>query len=100
MWTPVFKDLSKDELKSYSYNHGFVFTSNVKTSDEKISIMCEVLKVRDFTSEYPEFVVRIDELTTAFIYLGDDYHADKFVSRSDLFNRIGIGHISSLLNAL
>lgn len=98
---PLFKDLTVEELRAdYSTRHGFVFQSNTRSSDGSIENICNVLINKEITSEYPEFIVRLNDTTIAFVYVGDDFNSPKFMYYSTLANRFGFFKVESLVNVL
>ena len=96
----TFKTLTKEDLKKdYSTRHGFVFIGPVESSDRAIIHLCDTLIQHKVTKELPEFVVRLDNLTTAFVYR-DDFDSPPFFYYADIATRMGICKIDQLCNYL
>lgn len=96
----TFKSLTIEELKKdYSINHGFVFVGSTKSSDKAIESLCNTLIQHNITTDYPKFVVRINDTTTAFVY-GDNFNSPPFFKYADMATQIGICRVESLYNFL
>jgi len=80
--------------------HGFVFQSNVRSSEESMQRLCDTIIAKGITSEYPEFVVRINEHTSAFVYLGEDFNAPRFMIYAMIGNQTGYFKVDSLVSVL
>jgi hypothetical protein len=86
----TYKSLTLEELKSgYINNHGFVFQSNQSSSDDSIKLLCDTLIKHNVTTQYPEFVARLNPNITIFVY-GDDFDSPLFCKYSMLGNQLGI----------
>ena len=91
-----YKTLTLEELKKdYSTRHGFVFKSPVKSSDKAIENLCNTLVHHKITNEMPEFVVRLSDSITAFVYK-DDFDAPAFFHSATIAMRIGVAEIHAL----
>ena len=94
----TFKTLTKEELKKdYSDRLGFVFRGPVKSSDRAIEHLCDILIKHSITKEYPDFVVRLDDLTTAFVYK-DSFSGPTFFQHATIAVQIGVCNIDSIFN--
>lgn len=92
----TFKTLSKEELKQdYSTRHGFVFQSPIKSSDKSIENLCNVLIQHNITKEQPDFITRLDDNTTAFVYK-DDFDGPAFFQKADIATQVGVAVITPL----
>ena len=92
----TFKTLTKDELKKdYSTRLGFVFIGPVRSSDKAIENLCNTLVAHGITKEHPEFVVRIDDSITAFVYK-DSFDGQHFFQYANVATQMGICRIQSL----
>ena len=49
--------------------------------------------------DYPEFVVRLDDVTTAFVYKGS-FDGPSFFKQADIATQMGVCKIESLYNVL
>ena len=89
-------NLTKEDLqKDYSTRHGFVFQSPVKSSDNAIETLCDILIHHKITSEHPEHIVRLAENVTAFVYK-DDFNGPQFFQKADMATQIGMCVITPL----
>jgi hypothetical protein len=96
----TYKDLDINELKKdYLTRHGFVFSSSTNSSDRAILYLCDTLIQHNITKEHPEFVVRLDNVTTAFVYK-DDFNAPPFFYYADIMTRTGMCKVEQLYNYL
>jgi len=96
----TFKTITFDELKKdYLGRHGFVLQSNQKSSDTAIEDLCNVLIGKEITSEYPEFVTRIDDNTTVFVYK-DDFNSPKFCQVAMMANQLRFFVVDTLYRYL
>lgn len=95
------KEVTLEDLrKDYNTRHGFVFKANAKSSDEAIENLCNMLISYGITSELPEFVTRVNEQCTVFVY-GDDFDSPTFFQRADMAAMFHRGYqVESLVNAL
>lgn len=63
------KFLTVPQLKySYDTRHGFVFKGSSPSSDRAIEDLCRVLVSKKIAETLPEFIVKLNNLTTAFVY--------------------------------
>lgn len=91
-----YKTLTVQELKKdYSERHGFIFQGPNRSSDKAIEHLCNTLIQHNITKEYPEFVVRLDDLNLVFVYQ-DDFDAPPFFHKADIATQMGICKIESL----
>jgi len=96
----TFKTLTVEELKKdYPQNHGFILQGNSNSPDSSLEKLCNALITHGVTSEYPQFVVRLDNLTTVFVY-GDDFNSPLFYQNSMMANLMGICKSDTLCNFL
>ena len=96
----TFKTLSVEELKNgYSTRLGFVFQSGIRSSDNSIEHLCNTLIQHNITNEYPEFVVRLNDTTTAFVY-NDNFDGPCFFYYANIATQVGICRVESLYNFL
>ena len=96
----TYKTLTREDLKKdYSTRLGFVFQGPSKSSDKAIEHLCNILIHHVITKELPEFVVRLDDLTTAFIY-ADDFDGPSFFQHASVATRMGVCKVDSLYNFL
>jgi hypothetical protein len=96
----LYKTLTVEELKKdYPLNHGFIFQGNTHSPDSSLEKLCNTLITHGVTSEYPQFVVRLDNLTTVFVY-GDDFNSPLFCQNSMMANHMGICKSDTLCNFL
>ncbi len=96
-----FKTLTLDELKKdYSQHLGFVFKAKVRSSDEAIENLCNVLISYNVARELPEFVNRIGDDIVVFVY-GADFDSPTFFQYADLAQRMMRAfQVESIINAL
>lgn len=91
-----YKTLTIQELKKdYINRHGFVFQSGQKSSDKAVEHLCATLIQHNITKEYPEFVVRLSDTITAFIFK-DDFDAPLFFQSAMVVTQMGVCNIESL----
>jgi hypothetical protein len=94
----TFKTLTLEELKKdYLGRHGFVFKGPVKSSDRAIEHLCATLIQHKITQNYPEFVVRLNDVTTVFVYEGS-FDGPSFFKQADIATQMGVCQIESLYN--
>ncbi len=92
----TFKTLTIEELKrDYINRHGFVFQAGTKSSDKAIEHLCNVLIQHNITKEFPEFVVRLNDTTTAFVYK-DDFDGPMFFQKATIATQMGMCQVESL----
>ena len=92
----TFKTLTIQELKrDYLNRHGFVFQGGSRSSDKAIEHLCQTLIQHNITKEYPDFVVRLNDTTTAFVYK-DDFDGPSFFQTAMIATQMGICQIESL----
>jgi len=92
----TFKTLSIAELKKdYMDRHGFVFKGSIKSSDKAVEHLCNTLIQHKITDDYPEFVVRLDDTLTAFVYKGS-FDGPSFFQKAMVATQMGICQIESL----
>ena len=92
-----YKTLTLEELKKdYSTRHGFVFKSPIRSSDKAIENLCNTLVHHKITNEMPEFVVRLSDSITAFVYVGDSFDAPLFFHSATIAMQIGVAEIHAL----
>jgi hypothetical protein len=75
--------------------HGFIFQGPVKSSDKAIEHLCNILVKHSITTNYPEFVVRLNDLNTVFVYEGS-FDGPTFFKRADIATQMGVCKIESL----
>lgn len=91
-----YKTLTKEDLKKdYLDRKGFVFQSPVKSSEKAIEHLCNTLIQHKITNEHPEFVVRLNDNTTAFIFK-DNFDSPAFFQKAQIATQMGIAHIELL----
>jgi hypothetical protein len=96
----TFKTLTLEELrKDYLGRHGFVFKGPVKSSDRAIEHLCATLIQHKLTANYPDFVVRLDDLTSVFVYEGS-FDGPSFFKNAMVATQMGVCRIESLYNVL
>lgn len=92
-----FKNISIEDLKKdYSERKGFVFQSPVRSSDQAIENLCNVLIKHDVTKEYPEAVIRINDNTTAFVY--NDFDSPYVFKMGMMGIQLGMFKVETLYN--
>lgn len=92
----TFKELTIEELKKdYSENHGFIFQGAIKSSDKAFEHLCDILTHHNITKEHPQFLVRLDDKTTAFVYK-NDFDAPTFFQKADIATQMGVCVIEPL----
>jgi hypothetical protein len=92
----TFKTLSIQELKKdYMDRHGFIFQGGTKSSDKAIEHLCNTLIQHKITQNYPEFVVRLDDLTTVFVFNGS-FDGPSFFQQATIATQMGVCKIESL----
>ena len=96
-----FKTLTLDELKQdYSTRLGFVFKAKVRSSDEAIENLCNVLISYNVARELPEFVNRVGDNIVVFVY-GDDFDSPAFFEYADMAQQMMRAfQVASIVNAL
>lgn len=96
----TYKTLTREELrKDYLTRHGFVFSSDRHSCDRAILDLCDTLVQHNITKEHPDFVVRLDDTTTAFVYK-DDFDAPPFFYYADIMARTGMCRVQQLYQYL
>jgi hypothetical protein len=96
----TFKTLSIEELKKdYLNRHGFVFQAGTTSSDKAIEHLCNTLIQHNITKELPDFVVRLNDTTTAFVYK-DDFDGPSFFQNAMVATQMGVCRIETLHLAL
>jgi uncharacterized circularly permuted ATP-grasp superfamily protein len=91
-----FKTLTVEELKKdYIDRHGFVFKGGIRSSDKAIEHLCNTLVQHKITTELPEFVVRLDDTLTAFIY-NQVFDGPTFFKHAMVATQMGMCQIESL----
>ena len=96
----TYKTLTIEDLKrDYLNRHGFFFKGPQKSSDKAIENLCNTLIQHNITKEFPEFVVRLDDLTTVFVYK-DDFDAPPFFHKATIATQMGICQVESIYNVL
>lgn len=96
-----FKTFTIDELKAdYNTRLGFVFKAGVRSSDEAIENLCNVLISYNVARELPEFVNRVGDNIVVFVY-GDDFDSPVFFQYADMAQRMMRAfQVESIVNAL
>jgi hypothetical protein len=86
------KKLILQDLKEYESRHGFVFAGAIRSSDQAIQNLVNVIKNSGFSDDIPEFYARIGDNTVMFVYpegtsfkSGDFYHISKQMEFIQLF---------------
>lgn len=96
----TFKDLKIEDLKKdYSTRLGFVFNGPSKSSDKAIEHLCELIIQFRISTEYPEFIVRLDDLNTVFVFR-DSFDGPTFFQHAKVATQIGVCNINSLYHFL
>lgn len=91
-----YKTLTKEDLKrDYMDRKGFVFQSPVKSSEKAIEHLCNTLIQYKITTEHPEFVVRLNDNTTAFVYK-DSFDSPAFFQQAQIATQMGVANINLL----
>lgn len=91
-----FKNLTIEELKqSFSDRKGFVFNAQPRSSEEAINRLCEFLIAKEITDELPDFVVRLTDTLTAFVY-NDTFDNPAFLRGSMIAMKMGICQVELL----
>jgi hypothetical protein len=92
----TYRNMDIVELKKdYSETHGFVFQGPIKSSDKAYEHLCDILINHNITKEHPQFLVRLDEVTTAFVYK-NDFDAPTFFHKADVATQMGVCVIEPL----
>lgn len=95
-----YKTLTIEDIKKdYLNRHGFFFRGAHKSSDKAIEGLCLTLIEHKITKDFPDFVVRLDELTTIFVYK-DDFDAPPFFHKATIATKMGVCHVESIYNGL
>ena len=75
-----YKTLKIEELKKdYLNTHGFVFVAPGPCKDSSIEMLCRVLIDKKITSEFPQFVVKLDPNIHVFVY-DQDFDCPAFMA--------------------
>jgi hypothetical protein len=92
----TFKTLTIEELKNgYMTRHGFIFQGSQPSSDKAIEHLCNTLIQHNITKDLPEFVVRLSDTITGFVYK-NDFDAPSFFHKATIATQMGICNVESL----
>jgi hypothetical protein len=86
--------ISKENLRKYESNKGFVFSANSPSSDAAIKNLCHVLIARKITKVLPQLVDRYEN-SVIFVY-GDDFDGPMFFAGARLAEQMGVAKIESI----
>lgn len=97
-----YKQLNIDELKKdYSERFGFIFASDVKSSDRAIENLCQVLIDKGITDVFPEFVTRDSGTAVIFVYPENcNFKSGDFYKQSRMIVQMGIAQVDTLAGFL
>lgn len=86
--------ITKEDLRKYKENKGFVFSANSPSSDAAIKNLCHVLIARKITKILPQLVGRYEN-SVVFVY-GDDFDGPMFFAGAGMAQNMGICQIESI----
>lgn len=87
----IFKTLTIEELKKdYSTTHGFVFEAPAPSKDSSVELLCRVLIDKNITKEYPQFVVKLENNVTIYVY-DQDFDCPNFMAKANPIGGRGVG---------
>ena len=97
-----YKSLTIEDLKKdYSDRFGFIFASNVRSSDTAIENLCQTLITHNITDTLPEFVSRDSGNTIVFVYPEDcTFKSGEFYHKSQMLRQMGIAQVDTLAGFL
>ena len=98
----TYKTLTLNDLKkNYSDRHGFIFQSGQPSSDSAVQNLCDTLIQHNITKHQPEFVTRLDNNTTIFVYpIGESFKSGEFFQASQMMRQMGVANIDTLMGFL
>jgi hypothetical protein len=96
----TFKDLSLEDLKrDFDNQRGFVIQCPQPCSDDSILSLANKLIATNITKVYPEFVVKLDQLTTLFVYT-EDFDTPAFCQKAQMAAQVTGSNYETLYNFL
>jgi hypothetical protein len=96
----TFKEISIDDLKKdHIEKRGFVIQCPTPVSDDSILSLANKLIATNITKVYPEFVVKLDNRTTLFVYT-EDFDTPAFCQKAQMAAQVTGSNYETLYNFL
>lgn len=93
-----FKTITIEQLKEeHKDSLGFVFQASSPSSDDAVERLCNLLIQTSITVKYPEFVSRLPNNITVFVY-DHNFNGPLFIQKAMLANHLGICTVDTLFN--